>query len=148
MKPSQQMSETMKLEQMVCSLENADRLQELGVTRESYFARCDYGYGGSGPMISLVFARAPNALPKGTHNAYTVAELGEMLPISGWSLQGYFCNALGKPGHLDTESWFVDRLVEALRNPDILATVSIWLLENNYVTTDEINQGENHETGR
>lgn len=60
----------MKLENQVCSLELAKRLKELGVKQESYF------YWDKTPM--LLIGQRPEKF--GCISAFTVAELGEMLP--------------------------------------------------------------------
>ena len=59
----------MKLEDQVCSLELAKRLKALGVKQESAF----YFYGDG----SVQFGKAMGW----TCSAFTVAELGEMLPV-------------------------------------------------------------------
>jgi Fe-S oxidoreductase len=67
----------MKLEDQVVSLELAKRLKELGVEQESlfYWTHCPRG-------IDLVHQRSrmKKALSKYDFAAFTVAELGEMLP--------------------------------------------------------------------
>lgn len=65
----------MKLEDQVCSLELAKRLKELGVKQESYF----YWVEDRGEWVvrrnrSLGFVHLLNC------SAFTVGELGEMLP--------------------------------------------------------------------
>lgn len=72
----------MKLEQQVCSLELAQKLKELGVKQESYFAWNKFGSGEKGddfewsikPVSEYRLASDRNC------SAFTVAELGEMLP--------------------------------------------------------------------
>lgn len=61
----------MEIEKQVCSLEQAKRLKELGVKQESLF----YWYENyDKPCDAYVVSRTKEA------SAYTVAELGEMLP--------------------------------------------------------------------
>lgn len=126
----------------VCSLENARRLQELGVTKEGYFIYAESE--SSGPFLTTVDESFPDidvGITWIVAPAYTVGELGEMLPKDGWAMQGYFCKALRKPSHLDAEPWFVAKLIEALRNPNLCAEVLIWLIENGHVKVEDINGG-------
>lgn len=77
----------MKLEQQVISLDLAKRLKELGVTQESYF-----WWTQKNLLVSTSDAIQGYANETGTplYSAFTVAELGEMLPAElkgGWLLQ-------------------------------------------------------------
>lgn len=68
----------MKLEQQVCSLELAKKLKELGVKQESLFmwAPSKNGYG----MEIRLKRKISFERSEFVYSAYTVAELGEMLP--------------------------------------------------------------------
>ena len=68
----------MKLEQQVCSLESAKRLKELGVRQESIFVW--EIVGGNANLIPEHYASPHNILEIKRYSAFTVAELGEMLP--------------------------------------------------------------------
>ena len=79
----------MKLEDQVCSLELAKRLKELGVKQESYFCWQPIGKVGNGGtfentgtcrLVRYEDQRGAYAYSK-TFAAFTVADLGEMLPI-------------------------------------------------------------------
>lgn len=65
----------MKLEQQVCSLELARRLKEIGVRQESYLAWCDCDVHGEYDIREFAAAADDRRIA-----AFTVAELGEMLP--------------------------------------------------------------------
>lgn len=67
----------MKLEQQVVSLDLAKKLKELGVKQEGHFRWHDEGKHGA-----VVWEDDGMAVPLGvkTFSAFTVAELGEMLP--------------------------------------------------------------------
>lgn len=65
----------MKLEDQVCSLELAKKLRELGVKQESQFFWLTYNSGEK----ELIYRPADGHSDMG-YSAFTVAELGEMLP--------------------------------------------------------------------
>lgn len=74
----------MKLEEQVCSLELSKRLKELGVSQESYFTWVT----GENVLDKKAYAHLVSGVqdyPLGwldTYSAFTVAELGEMLPYA------------------------------------------------------------------
>lgn len=87
----------MTLQEQVTSLEISKKLKELGVKQESFFRWVNYlTYGPStqfipsGPYLAykddLIF-KTPYLEGKGYFSAFTVAELGEMLPIEYFRLQ-------------------------------------------------------------
>ena len=78
----------MKLEDQVTNLELSKKLKELGVKQESYFywvitMSCDY-------HISIYDGELPEILKSRNdcYSAFTVAELGEMLPFSIFNQYG------------------------------------------------------------
>lgn len=73
----------MKLEEQVVSLELSKRLKELGVKQESYFIWIVNDKKTVVPLIDTVgHACAVNMESFiGDYSAFTVAELGEMLPL-------------------------------------------------------------------
>lgn len=73
----------MILEQQVCSLDLAKRLKELGVRQESLFW---WGYQGDCTMLRIDKESFPEKDNGGLVpcSAFTVAELGEMLPNMTW----------------------------------------------------------------
>jgi hypothetical protein len=81
-------SHSMKLEQQVCSLDLAKRLKELGVKQESYFHwyqgfRAEWHLGDTGEMMNHAVDVGQMTAPQfvsASASAFTVAELGEMLP--------------------------------------------------------------------
>lgn len=75
----------MTLEQQVCSLDLAKRLKELGVKQESYvywIMNWDSDYPEEGHWWSLA-QKHELITGREQYSAFTVAELGEMLPYSG-----------------------------------------------------------------
>ena len=112
----------MKLENQVCSLELAKKLKELGVKQESYF----YWQEFEG-QVALRSAYRGNELPRDDrYSAFTVAELGEMLPmiytpvkdINGFKEKWLWVNNKAEKHWENTEA-------------DARAKILIYLLENN-----------------
>ena len=138
----------MKLEDRVCSLENAQKLDELGVKAESYFWWYEGAYCESGLEVApciCIEDRATTRCAGGIALAYTAAELGEMLPFDvdgyslelykeecGWSVEyirhGRFCG----DGSTTLHAEYVD--TEA----DSHALMLIWLLENGHVKAEDL----------
>jgi hypothetical protein len=69
----------MKLEQQLCSLELAKRLKELEVKQDSYFWWTDYGMPHIITDKSIFWEKTQK---QRCFSAFTVAELGEMLPMN------------------------------------------------------------------
>lgn len=91
--------EGMKLENQVCSLELAKRLKELGVKQESlWWWECHYG---SEPELRFVKkGKITETGDNWYYSAFTVAELGEMLPSGYGSFKDtltntYYCGSRG-----------------------------------------------------
>jgi hypothetical protein len=126
----------MKLENQVCSLENGKKLAELGVTMDSYFVwieTVDYNYKAEG--FFKVLKRGSAGIYQLHAPAYTVAELGEMLP------DGDITTRRGtKRFHCETMTFnhYTIEYTEA----DARAQMLIWLLENGFITAQEINKNE------
>ena len=134
----------MKLEKQICSLEHAKKLKELGAKQESewIWAIMNIGAGQSAYIYNTVG-------DKGYHrdveySAYTVAELGELLPFKIYS------NPIPNPFELKINKlenkWEVYYLAyesRELNNTDLCPTINanteanarasmlIYLLENN-----------------
>ena len=87
----------MRIEDQVCSLELAKKLKELGVKQESafYWVEIQIPFSDKTQFVFWRMDETKGTHPKGIHvkeylSAFTVAELGEMLPpsIEQKSLQG------------------------------------------------------------
>lgn len=109
----------MELEKQVVSLELAKKLEELGVKQESLF------YWRRHKVKGMVIEYGRNDLDEYLTAAFTVAELGEMLPDrtrtdkrdgSSW----VSCEELVKPEIADTEA-------------DARAKMLIYLIENGLI---------------
>ena len=124
----------MKLEQQVVSLELAKQLKELGVKQDSLFYwDTDYENG----RVIFPNYEVRELMPKLNNrvSAFTVAELGEMLPNQSMDLtvklykgnDAYWaeCHKWGKKNHLiggeETEA-------------DARAKMLIWLIGEGYIT--------------
>lgn len=82
----------MKLEDHVCSLESAKRLEELRVTQDSLFWwTIDEPYELRNLQAWIATSKDPKTNKATMVSAFTVAELGEMLPKE----VGYFKNTFG-----------------------------------------------------
>lgn len=141
----------MNLEQQVCSLELAKKLKELGVKQESYFC---FALQEAGEYGETIVIEEPSLVRKSGNwdedsfvSAFTVAELGEMLPLKIKE------EKIGKFNHaylLDTRqsvgSWYIryrdferklmiptehgTPFLDAVTESDARAKMLIYLLEN------------------
>lgn len=76
----------MNLESQVCSLASAKRLKKLGAKQESLFFWCEPWPNATDQTIHVnTYHYATEANARFRYSAYTVAELGEMLPIYVYS---------------------------------------------------------------
>lgn len=117
----------MKQEDQVVSLEPAKRMKELGFEQKSLFWWCKYKNAGE---YYLAYGNRPDQI-----SAYTVAELGEMLPL--WTdtykaTKGFHCKFwTGKPDPLRLESVSRHYTICADTEADARAKMLIYLHENN-----------------
>jgi len=111
----------MKIEYQICSLELAKRLKELGVAQDSHFMwKYDESY-------YIVAANSRYGVGNGiVASAFTVAELGEMLPRCCF---GAYLNIFRDP-----DGWAVGYGLEftekATSEADARAKMLIYLIEN------------------
>lgn len=128
----------MKLEHQVCSLDLAKRLKELGVKQESLFKWHDE-MDDSNPYV----CQTEHKVWENQCSAFTVAELGEMLPKIHGNGQNYvawthrWTNWLCEYISLENDSLFCDGkpVVEmAPTEADARAKMLIYLLENKLIT--------------
>jgi len=123
----------MKLENQVCSLELAKKLKELGVKQESLWWWNIYNQNGCDAMITL---NRPERKGDYCCSAFTVTELGEMLPnyVGGQEIStrkdvdnNYWCELLGD----DTKEKYFKSNAEA----NARAKMLIYLIENKLMET-------------
>ena len=134
----------MKLEDQVVSLELAQKLAGLGVERESYFIHAEYQGCGV-----VKYGIEPSFQSGTGFPAYTVAEIGEMLPA-------YLTGKGGTTYHLELvryygewQSWYENEFGDSFdkgsfANESMVGALSIMLIhliENGHVSVEELNRG-------
>lgn len=150
----------MKLQNQVCTLKQAKQLKELGVNQTSIFryeATRRYQKGKVFVDVGLCLAYAPDTVYIATENysAFTVAELGVMLPKRATEYGSYVTsriNDLWVDMKIEREPlrnrWVIHPINGNLSDEDpdysteaeARAAVLISLLENNLTTAEEVNQ--------
>lgn len=136
----------MKLEDQVCSLELAKRLRELGVKQESYFewsywtdhAAAENNTGCHEKHWEVTDQNGGNI--GGRISAFTVAELGEMLPeyVPSYKHKNKWrCLNQGIPLIADSDDFFDDETEANVR-----AKMLIHMIENKLMTAAPISAGE------
>lgn len=140
----------MKLEDQVCSLDLAKRLKELGVKQESFADWCELD-----DDLTLCLVRKPAEFEKidddakaMCFSAFTVAELGEMLPhkigqgdetlwLYCWKGERGFSVAYGEVVREAKEyafSFSIPHVQDADTEADARAKMLIYLVENKLIT--------------
>lgn len=136
----------MKVENQVCSLEHAKKLKELGVKQESLWWWI-YNKIQDKWKLSITLSECVKAHPESWDyvSAFTVAELGEMLPPE---VKASFSGELVITKQFDS-SWFIEysenlpidccMLHETHANTEANARAKmlIWLIENKKLTKGE-----------
>ena len=120
----------MKLESQVCSLDLSKRLKELGVAARGYFK------WHFDPHHTWELCRSIEGWGGPEFAAFTVAELGVMLPANAWS------NKDNVKGWKATEAFYDDRRIHDERaetEADARAKMLIHLIEQKLVTVEEVN---------
>lgn len=157
----------MKIENQVCTLKQAEKLKELGVVRQSffYYYQCIVNGRETMPIVNYVNfdygeyvenESINNAIYGNTRNeyysAFTVAELGVMLPDYEASREkGYeFRPYQQYYSHTQRVEWKFDNPFTSYRRDTIVtstkteaearAAMLIWLIEERHITPDEVNQ--------
>lgn len=123
----------MKLEDQVCSIEFAKKLKELGVKQDSYFK---YELRESGYIE--IFHSQPTSIAHKYYSAFTVAELGDMLPDSfnGYELKfskttDNYCFYYKK--YIQYDGNVILCLTEEKKEADARAKMIIYLIENKLI---------------
>jgi hypothetical protein len=115
----------MELKDQVCSLELAKKLKELGVEQDSFLY---WAKGYHHEVFAIEMERFSNLHEEGI-SAFTVAELGEILPSGVRTIK-----TRGNKGKWIALKWIKDKKVNfnADTEADARAKMLIYLLENNY----------------
>jgi len=159
----------MKIEDQVCSIEQAKRLVELGISQNAYFSWVgDESHtvvdpGNEAKNIPMRFGKYvwvdttdPANSQESDHrqdialktiaSAFTAAELGEMLTMP--RIDGYYNMSCNFSYAHNNWSCLIESMDE--EGPDLIcisanmeaeckADILIWLLENNYTSSEECN---------
>lgn len=134
----------MKLEQQCISLSLAKRLKELGVKQESLFSWYKYTSGDMNDGVEETFKLMQGTPHKNTSevSAFTVAELGEMLPnmvdVEGNASMLRYCrNSLGDRygmyGSSIDEKTISIELITAPTEAEARGLMVAYLLENKLI---------------
>ena len=151
----------MKLENRVCSLESGKKLKELGIKQDSYLYWVGW-YGYSTETINMTFSVKSNSeikqIERDYHiekicSAFTVAELGEMLPRGFYSIK-----YVGAPEYIKDKNnkiqwtggylnhhWMCGKIYEtneyeqsANTEADARAKMLIYLIENKIIKVEDL----------
>jgi hypothetical protein len=121
----------MKLEDMVCSFEQAETFQKLGAPRNSL-----YGYRWDGKLVKTESFLAKSVVLSGTlRPAYTVAELGILL--GDWQLERRNNNEC-RISNFDRQIAYPDIIITFSTEAQSKAEALIWLIDNGYVNPGEL----------
>lgn len=151
----------MKLQDQVCTLEQAKKLKELGVDQSSLFSWCgdetnrlmDGGASGIeyGKWVFVNTTKpannqeedhrdlVPSAKPFAA--AFTVAELGVMLPAGYCSGNGIVSGKTKWCAKAKSNVWFDDTITETVEGTEAQARAEMlmYLLGNKIITSEEVN---------
>lgn len=122
----------MELIKQVCSLESAKRLKELGVKQKSLFWWSEYHNGQQILWEDEKKQQEPERFNLDWYSAFTVAELGEMLPedcASGKATLGKDCGF----GNFTCIKFLERKNVFAETEAEARAKMLIYLLENKLI---------------
>ena len=140
---------TLPLQKQVCSLELSQKLKKLGVPQESLWTwqKTTRGY----VLCQYTYEKTPSNEGDNRYSAYTVAELGEMLPLVVTTKSGedHYLNCFRASkwtnGEDELLSWSIGyengvftneevQIQEAKTEADARAKMLIYLLENKLIT--------------
>lgn len=131
------------LEKQVCSLEYAKKLKELGVNQQSLF----YWYERNAPgkpkdsLVSLGLTNGPNGWSCDTFSAFTVAELGVMLPDfreeNSKIEENHYALTITK---ISGNFIVFDKGFDDKNESDLRAQALIYAIQKNVITVSEINE--------
>lgn len=127
----------MELSQQVCSLESAKRLKELGVKQDSYFDWHECSYSSAGNKRWWLLDHQGDLCILDSCSAFTVAELGVMLPDGHGTWQFRFGKNHRNTGwhgrHIDNGDTFGFFNNTSPTEAEARAKMLIYLLENKLI---------------
>ena len=118
------------LEQQVCSLELAKQLKELGVKQESLFNWIFVNRPGEIGKWRVAYDWDPLYVDSGNISAFTVAELGEMLPAN-------YCSGRWENGYWwchDSYDRNFDKVQQGLTEADARAATLVYMIKNKKIS--------------
>lgn len=124
----------MKLEDQVCSLELAKRLKELGVKQKtSYFTWIVYDHPDLGTELAVSDDVIWRAKEEHHYSAFSVAELGEMLPREIIKNGKVKTMSIGRTPGLPV--WYVSfgHTGKSAILAEAMGKVIVYLLENQFI---------------
>lgn len=129
----------MKLENQVCSIDLAKKLKELGVAQKSiwnWFPYYEFVNKEDKNPTQIYRLREGGIIGKGHYSAFTVAELGEMLPEQVYTIKGegdFYC--WSDIEWTNEEGLFDDHIdpIYADTEADARAKMLIYLIENKLI---------------
>ena len=127
-----QNSEIMKIEKQVCSLNQSNKLKELGIKQKTHF----YWFKSWKDEFVLVDAEhssAPKDKPNETTSAFTMSELGAMLNVT---IDGVLPEKYNKK---EVNAWFALNAKYYQTEADLRAGILIYLLETGLLAVSTCN---------
>ena len=138
----------MKIENQVCTIDQAKKIKALGVDLKTYFSWVNNG--DDNPSYEVLPTLQITDPSKTIYPAPTVAELGDLLPSSvsledeDLFIQGSLGNRKGEfhyiwfQSSLDNVEWELFPAVERDTEAEARCEALIWLLENDFVTKEDL----------
>jgi len=120
----------MKLSDQVVSLELAKTLKELGVKQNAYWSW--YENGDNADLLHN--SEGYRSFENKTFDAYTVAELGELLINGGQNFFPYYCDQTNEKCFVHNWSDSYPDYVLSKKESDCRAKMLIYLIENKLLT--------------
>lgn len=136
----------MRLEDQCCSLDQSKRLSELGIKAKSLFYWREYLDENVNKWQAALLLDDKTddesikySLADSSYPAFTVAELGVMLPTDYYSYAGDSCKDWYCLRHGDESNYSKYEFAESPNEAQARASMLIYLLENNLTTSKEVN---------
>ncbi len=145
----------MKVEDQVCTIEQAKRFVELGIRLQTYFQWEVPDNADRSESETCALSITSSAMKKNinTYPAPSAAELGELLPAvvsleeEDLFIQGSLGNRRGEfhyiwfQSSLDNVEWELFPAIEKDTEAEARAEALIWLIENEFVKIEDLEKG-------